>query len=262
MQSTPTDPKWYSNPGNNKFLPFPLLYTRLPTDRFRLKPSKELPSTSVFEFMGRESFSRLWESVGSMQLGVGFSQLFLHGSIGYGKSHILAALVCFLAGIGKRTVYLPDCRQLLAKPLPYIQSALLCTFSDPSSSSERDKIRRFTTTDDALAFCHDLNGTHLYFITDQINAFEREGPNKDKIPDDDKIVLRRLLEAMFLGHFSITSASANYRTAFHMRQKQDGELKLTMMGGMSEVGVAHSSFLSSSFHPTGGNESMVATSSF
>jgi hypothetical protein len=188
----------------------------------------------LFEFMGRESFSELWERVGSMQLGRGFSQLFIHGSMGYGKSHILAALACFLSCIGKRTVYLPDCRQLLAEPLPYIKSALLCAFSDPSSSSEHDEIRHFTTTDDALAFCRDLNETRLYFITDQMNALDHEGSNEDEVSGDAKTKLRR--ESLFLGHFSTTSASANYRTALNMRQKQDGKLKPTMMGGMSEVG--------------------------
>ena len=68
-------------------------------------------------------------------------------------------------------------------------------------------------------------------------ALEIVGPNKNKI-DGQKSQFRAFLDKMFIGHFSITSASANYRTAMHMQQKQDGEIKFSMMGGMSKVGVA------------------------
>jgi len=36
----------------------------------------------------------------------------LHGTLGAGKSHLLAVLTCVLRKEGMRVVYLPDCRRL------------------------------------------------------------------------------------------------------------------------------------------------------
>src|SRR5215510_3705547 len=93
-------PIWYSNPSNKILLPFPMLYSRLPTDRFDLKQENEGDSR-WFEYMGRDWFKTLWEVVEKFQIGSGFSQLYLQGNMGCGKSHILAALTCLLSRIGR-----------------------------------------------------------------------------------------------------------------------------------------------------------------
>ena len=245
FQEIDNRPGWYSNPRNMGLLPFPMLYSRLPIDRFHLK---EEP-VKVFEYMGREHFGRLWDSVQLLRIGSGFSQLFLHGNMGGGKSHMLAALAGLLFCLGKRPVYIPDCRQMLLDPLSYIQSAMLCSFADPSSSSHRDKIRSFLKTDDALEFCGNLDATHLYFIIDQINALEDEAPNADSVANHRKEALKTFLQRITLNHYSITSASANYRTARRMAQKQTGEIKMSMMGGMSKVRNPSSDTISLDFNP-------------
>jgi hypothetical protein len=231
LQGIDNKPGWYSNPHNMDLLPFPMLYSRLPTDRF---PLREAP-VKLFEYMGRERFGSLWGAVQSLRIGSGSSQLFLQGTMGHGKSHMLAALTCLLFRIGKRPVYIPDCRQMLVDPLSYIQSALLCAFADASSSSHRHKIRSFRTVDDALEFCHNFGATQLYFIIDQINSLEHEAPDTDSVPNNQKDVLLTFLRRIVLGHYSITSASANYRTVWRMAQKQTGEVGMSLMGGMSEV---------------------------
>lgn len=210
-----------------------MLYSRLPTDRF---PLSEEP-VMMFEYMERECFGSLWDKVQSLRIGSGSSQLLLHGNMGYGKSHMLAALACLLFRLGKRPVYLPDCRQMLANSLSYIQSAMLCSFADPSSSSlaRRDEIRSFQNMDDALKFCGNFRETHLYFIIDQINALEKEETNADSVSNFQKEDLQAFLQKITVGHYSIASASANYRTFQHMAQKQTGEIKMSMMGGMSKV---------------------------
>jgi hypothetical protein len=254
LQNVNSDPGWYSNPCNKDTLPFPFLYTRLPQDRFALSSS-----SSTFEFMGRERFSDVWKEINAMVQGIGFPQLYIHGTMGYGKSHILAALACLLARTGRPTVYIPDCRQAAADPLPYIQSALLCTFTGPLWSARRDLIRSLMSTDDVLNFCRGLAKTNrLYFIVDQINALESEAPEKDQLTNAQKEALRKLLSQLYIGHYSVTSSSANYRTAMHMHQKQTGETKIEMMGGFSEVRMAHSSPISFSCCPiVGRNESLV-----
>jgi len=245
LQKIDEHPDWYSNPHNMGLLPFPMLYSCLPTDRF---PLTEEP-TMVFKYMGREGFSSLWDAVQSFQIGLGYSQLFLHGNTGYGKSHILAALACLLFRLEMRPVYIPDCRQMLADPLSYIQSAMLCSFADASSSSHRDKIRSFQNISDALEFCGNLGTTHLYFIIDQINTLEDEPCNADSVPNSQKGALAIFLRRIPLGHYCITSASANYRTARHMERKQTGEIKMSMMGGMSKVRNSPLDAMSLDFNP-------------
>jgi hypothetical protein len=241
LQTIAREAIWYSNPCNKSLLPFPMLYSRLPVDRFDLKQENEGDSKR-FEYMGRERFKTLWEVVEKFQISWGFSQSCLQGSMGCGKSHILAALTCLLSHIGRRPVYIPDCRQMLVDPLPYIQCALLCAFADASSSMYRDKIRRFQTLDDALEFCRNLRSTHLYFIIDQMNALEHEDRNTVMVSNDQKDILAEFLQKISLGHYSITGASANYRTVQRMAQKQTGEVWMSMMGGMSGVSLDIISF--------------------
>ncbi|KAI9443719.1 hypothetical protein F5148DRAFT_1255992 [Russula earlei] len=226
------DADWYSNPQNITILPFPFLTVslRLPSDRFRLLPECN------FQYMGREAFARVWAAVGRMRTEIGLNRIYIQGTIGYGKSHILAALACLLGRGGNRVVYLPDCREMLRGPLIYLKSALLCAFADPSSSHHRTTIRACRSNSDLLAFCRaNANPDPLYFVVDQMNAFHKEESNEDEIANDKKQEFSNLLQEMSAEHYSITCASANRRTMMHMQRKQTGDLKLSMMGGMSKV---------------------------
>jgi hypothetical protein len=213
--------------------------------------------------MGRERFGNLWDKVQSLEIGLRSTQLFLHGNMGCGKSHMLAALACLLFRLGKRPVYLSNCRQMLADPLPYIQSAMLCSFAATSSPDQRNKIRSFRNTEDAIQFCRTLGETRLYFIIDQVNALEQEEPNADLVLNSEKETLLNFLHRISVGHYSITSASANYRTARRMARKQTGELKMSMMGGMSTVRNPLwmlCLLISIRFYFSGGDETVVVSS--
>lgn len=59
-------------------------------------------------------------------------------TMGYGKSHILAALACLLSRLKCHVVLIPDCKQMVLDPLSYIQSA----FAYPSPS-QREKLMVF-----------------------------------------------------------------------------------------------------------------------
>jgi len=188
-------------------------------------------------YMGRERFDELWKIVRTMDTDTGYPQLYIHGTIGYGKSHILAALVCLLRRLGKRAVYIPDCRQILASPIAYIKSALICAFSDPDSKPQRNDIRKLSTQEDVVSFCVMMHRRSLYFIVDQMNALETARENSDRSPNSLKAGIVEFLDRLFVGQISITSFSANYFTALHMLMKQTGEQKLAMMGGLTEVRV-------------------------
>jgi hypothetical protein len=73
--------------------------------------------------------------------------IYVYGTRGYGKSHMLAALACLLVRQGERVVYLPDCFAMLHDPLEYLQLALLFTIRNVSS---REQICRCETVE-ALA---------------------------------------------------------------------------------------------------------------
>jgi hypothetical protein len=64
---------------------------------------------------------------------------------------------------------------------------------------------------------------------------EHEDRNADVVANERKAALSDLLQKFTLGHYSINSASANYKTAKCMAQKQTGELGMSVMGGMSQV---------------------------
>ena len=132
-------------------------------------------------------------------------------------------------------MFIPDVRALLFAPLPYITTALLCTFAGPSFKEERKRIRACKSTDDISSFYHGIH-SFPYLIIDQINAFELSDPNTDSVARETKDACRIFINDLSVGSFTITSASANYQTAMHMKKKkQTNEIKLPMMGGMSTV---------------------------
>jgi hypothetical protein len=225
LQSINPNPGQYLDPCNMIMFPFPFTFSQLPVDRFHF-------SKSHFEYMGRTAFSELWDTVNELKVREGYIRLYIQGTMGYGKSHILAVLAGLLSRTGKRTIYLPDCRELLVDFMPYMQSALLCAFADPLSSDERDEIRALKSQDDIIAFCR--NHLSAYFIIDQMNALD-EDPNMDTVGNNQKAAAQIFLDRLTNGHYRITSTSAGHKAAVHMSKNQTGDKKLALMGGMSEV---------------------------
>jgi hypothetical protein len=230
----PDSDEWYADPNQRGYLPFLFLSPRLPTDRFTFAGDRLAQS---FEYIGREAFKTVWNKVVQIQLPSVANRLYIHGTIGYGKSHILAALACFLARRKKMVVYLPDCREMLKEPFTYIQRALLCAVGvfDPSNLSLRVEIARCSSVGDVVKLARNRTHPRWFFIIDQLNAFDREGDNEDEIDNDSKSALFAQLMEITSNHYQITSASANKKTAKHMEQKQTGDLKMSLQGGMSEV---------------------------
>jgi hypothetical protein len=231
LQAVDPDAKQYSNPCSKVTIPFAFLSDRLPADRFELVDHR--PGCD-FQYIGRESFDRVWEAVDGLQTTIGRSQIYIHGTMGYGKSHILAALACVLAQKGNQVIYLPDCREMLWGPLPPLQTALLCAFSVPSLSLQQATIRACHSGADLVTF-YRKTPSRWYFIIDQMNAFDEEASNEDEISNVKKNELNDLLAEMTVSHYAIKSASANHKTTMHMQWKQTNDIKLSLMGGMSEV---------------------------
>lgn len=190
---------------------------------------------ATFTYMGREGFAQVLAEIGKLRK-YGYTRLYVYGTIGYGKSHILAAMTCLLVQQGKRVVYLPDCRAMIADFLKYIKSGFLLAFGD--SESHQLGIQSFGSVDEIKAFCELIvvrDKIRLYFIVDQMNAFDTEGTNKDDVSNDVKSRIRTSLSEIMFEHFVIESASANYQSAMYMQQKQLSKSKLSLMGGLTKV---------------------------
>lgn len=117
---TPADVNDYSDSSKIFQLPFPYCGD-VPAQRFTIN------SAWSYSYMGREKFSDLYEEIKLLQPNT-YRKIFVHGTIGYGKSHILAAMVCYLLKSGKKVVYLPDCRGLYKNFKIYLRRALYISF--------------------------------------------------------------------------------------------------------------------------------------
>jgi hypothetical protein len=100
-------------------LAFPFIGT-VP-DRFKMDNGAE----KIWPCVGRIMFRKLVEELEMVRKSVVYPRLWLYGTQGYGKSHLLAILVCHLAAQDERVVYIPDCREWLQKPVEYLKEAML-----------------------------------------------------------------------------------------------------------------------------------------
>eukprot|EP00736_Rhodelphis_marinus_P007247 Rmarinus@m.1840 len=203
----------YSDPLKWQTLPFPFL-GRVPKDRFHLV-------NRSFQFMGRVRFSELLNTLHCF-CEDGWQEFLLYGTMGYGKSHILAALAVYLLRSKKRVVYLPDCRFMLLDPVTYLRKALfLCFHDDPSAQED---LARCLTSDELVIFCASEKG--LFFIVDQFNALEDSRDTKQS-------ECRRLIIRASDPHVCLLAASANNETAREISQKQTNRKVVKWFGGFS-----------------------------
>ncbi|PKK57888.1 hypothetical protein RhiirC2_763739, partial [Rhizophagus irregularis] len=178
--------------------------------------------------MGRTKFEQVLEDINKLRPR-SYMKLFIYGTVGYGKSHILTAIACFLFRTRRRVVFLPDCRQLAVDPVEYIKLALFLTYeNDDVKISEINACEDFCQI---IKFCKSLE-EKLYFIVDQMNALD-EGDNTG-ISLEKKRQIRENLDKMVDNHFYIMSSSANNKTMLHLMAKQTGELKIKLFGGFDE----------------------------
>ncbi|CAJ0913928.1 4188_t:CDS:2 [Entrophospora sp. SA101] len=223
----------YSNPEKISELPFPFLGTKKPTDRFNTY------NNYYFKYIGREKFEKILEDINKMKAGITNMSYYIYGTMGYGKSYILAAMTCYLLRTGRCVVYLPDCRVFVNDPLNYIKSALFLTFA--YKEDEFKVILNCEKIEDIVRFCHSLGiyNRRLYFIVDQFNALDYdEGINaafSNDVPICKKEILYDLINKMTSEHYIIKSASANNKSALYLQRKQLQEDKIVLIGGYTEV---------------------------
>ena len=206
----------FSNPEFNGTLAFPFVGSMVPT---RFKVDNE--TNGYWLYLGRTRFKEFFQVLNEVRNSGNHSALWLYGTQGYGKSHMLAALVCYLAARGERVVYIPTCRTLLADPVSYVRAAMLFTWAGDGATSE---IINLNDQDDITAFLR--SQPDVIFVIDQMNAFDGSAGGKD--------VYDWIMKFTF-GKKSVFSCSANYSTYLERSNKESQDRVLRVYGGLSRV---------------------------
>lgn len=207
----------------------PLLFAgQVPTDRFHLDQNRH------FEFYGRKIFRNVYDAAKAMNI-LTSRRLFLHGTLGAGKSHLLAALTCVLRKEGVRVVYLPDCRALLDNPFRYLRHALRLAFF------EQQEIQAFFLAcekiEQLVEFCNNAASAHqhILFIIDQVNALDPQDEARDRYSNETKRLARTLLENITSEHLKLSSSTGNYMHAAYDTHRQTNEKRISIYGGLGKV---------------------------
>jgi hypothetical protein len=215
-----------SSPASHIKLPFPFVGRDFP-ERFNYDGDHQ-----YWDYMGREKFTELLHAVKVLETTFWQGYLF-YGTIGYGKSHLLAALACYLITAGKRVIYIPDCRACAWSPVPYFRAAMLLAWGGPDDNVIRESIKALDTMEAIAEFFREQS--NILFLVDQVNILEKDPSGTDGLSDDRKSVILQWIMECVAGHKYIFSASANNKNRGLTEEKQTNTRPLLVYGGFTPV---------------------------
>ncbi|KAK2810111.1 hypothetical protein FQN50_003306 [Emmonsiellopsis sp. PD_5] len=210
-----------SSPNTSTELPFPHLMG-IPK-RFSIRGQNK----ENYHYRGREVFSKLVDAFETTVGDPTFIDLCVYGPTGYGKSHLLATLTCYLTARGMRVIYIPDCRVLLRQPARYLIVALLFAWADmPEKVKQIFKLRKMADIED---FIQQNWSPWITFVIDQINGLEGE--------DDAglKTEVRYWLEGCRCATKSVLSTSANNVSFHKIIHQQSNDYLFKVLGGLTRA---------------------------
>ncbi|KAA8895767.1 hypothetical protein FN846DRAFT_922079 [Sphaerosporella brunnea] len=223
IQRAPTDPATYADPANLLKLPFPNLFNKYPWKRFTLDDD------GCFDYMGRRKFLEIYEEVVSMETPYRNKEFSLQGIVGYGKSHIMAALAILLMRRGKRVIYIPHCGIMATDLLENAISAFLLSYADDPHAQQR--IAMFSSVEDVHNFCREEAdvGNQLYILADQLNALDTKSDRITFAPFAEREAALAFLREIATDHFYVWSASGNFEMMQHDRRRDTAAGKWVML---------------------------------
>jgi hypothetical protein len=181
-------------------------------------------------YVGRMKFGELLEELKEVRESTKYTALWLYGSQGYGKSHLLAALVCYLAAGDERVVYIPDCRALLNSVVERFQAAMLFAWADDLTTQE--EIKALDTEDDIGKFFNSQKD--VIFVIDQANALKPDDSSAHETAERARLLKR--IRGFISKHTAVFSCSANYtefiRTSL---SSQSSDIVQYVYGGFARV---------------------------
>ena len=222
--------KQFSEPAFDAKLPFPFVIEAYP-DRFNISPED---AERNWQYVGREKFTTLVDEFECFYKDGSKTRLIVYGTRGYGKSHLLAAIVCLLAAGKTHVVYVPDCRELVKRQVKYMKAAMLFAWADDTSKQQAiltldglDAMDGFLEVQSAIS--------NVVFVIDQLNALETE-----KDDDKDTVSVKSRLHQWLDGSLSprtkgILSSSANNHKILGRLDRQDNYKMMYAYGGLTKV---------------------------
>jgi hypothetical protein len=176
--------------------------------------------------MGRTKFKELLQALKTMRKSDHCATVKLYGTQGYGKSHLIAALVCYLAAQDERVVYIPDYRAWLEDPINYMQAAMLFAWADDIPTQE--EIKTLDTQDKISAFFGSQDDVIIF--VDQTNGIKQSNNSRE---ETERAKLNVWLKTLTSGHRKVDSSSANDMNYYEQISKDD--LVLPVYGGLTEA---------------------------
>jgi len=223
-----------SDPAFKSRLPFPFVGKTIP-NRFYVDDNTEDKS---WLYVGREKLAHLLSKFEHIRHSSGWKTVYVYGTRGYGKSHLLAATVCVLAATETKVVYIPDCREFIQEPVRYMITAMLFAWVD--DESKQQDIMALKTQEDIYKFFRGKKD--VVFVIDQLNFLQKQDQN-DKFADK-KLQLYNWLINLKASHKAILSSSANNHTFVEEATKQSSTVMMYTYGGLTEVSLrSNSSFV-------------------
>ena len=223
-------PKDLSTPSKDLIkLPFPGI-SLFPMDRF------EIGADQTWEYMPREIFSELLEKVGAFMKGK-WTVLWFYGTIGFGKSHVLAALACYLIQSSYRVIYIPDSRACYQDSKLLLREAMALAWADhPATVSMIESLETLDQISEFLRRAVRTQKQPTFFLVDQMNALQLPSSSGEDT---------REIEALHVFFKKCTpvckcifSTSANNHTYLQLDTKQANILRVNAYGGMAKVTIA------------------------
>jgi hypothetical protein len=185
--------------------------------------------------MGREIFAKVYQMVSNMSRTTG-TIYSLEGTLGSGKSHILAALVCLLLKECKWVVYLPDARVLAKSIVEHTKDALQLAYAD--NQALFGQIQGLLSIEDIVQFSLERSrqGEWWYLICDQMNALDHFPDTANSLSPETRMAALQFIQRLAYPHYFIWSASGNCREAASDNARQNsGAKRLLFREGYNRV---------------------------
>ena len=213
-----------SDPTFNRKLPFPSMIDVVP-NRFKFDDTAE----AKWLYIGRTKFKELLEKLKEVRKSRSYTTVWLYGTQGYGKSHLLAVLVCYLAAQDEQVVYIPDCREWLRDPVGSIRVAMLFAWADDITTQK--EIMILNTEDEIETFFECQK--NVIVVVDQLNALTESNGSSEEIKR--RRQLYSWLMRFTFKHTVVFSSSANYKEYLESSKEQTSNCVVRVYGGLDRV---------------------------
>lgn len=215
---------------------FPITYLHYPYAGFdRVQDRFSFDENGLFEYHSRRSFKKILDRIEALRMDGrnGYRQMYIHGIEGYGKSHVICAIVSHLMAIGQRIIYVADCRWLTVDKFSCMGDCFRLAFADKPDVLEL--IDECSSSEDLIRLSNTLaeKGITMKFFADQANALDVGSAGR--MSSDTRIRAIEFLNRITRRHFFIQSASANFELAVQARLTQEHVDKLNLNSGLTKV---------------------------